>query len=132
MPYTTIHMCRITWRFSNPMPHSSFCPVFIILEDNERSKPTTIENVQSLTLMGNDIFVMDTSEIPVPSSHIHCNGSGGLLFTAVNGLFIGNLMFSTYGAVLPWPFNGRFQAVLTIILDFQFHSKTYLLILSSF
>ena len=52
--------------------------------------------------------------MPAPSSQIHCNGSGGLHFVAVHGLFIGNLMFSTCGTVLPWPFNGKFRAALAI------------------
>ena len=91
-----------------------FLPGIHFLENNEGNKPTTIENVQNITLIGNDTFINDTLEMPVPSSQIHCNGSGGLHFTAVHGLFIGNLMFSTCGAVLPWPFNGKFRAALAI------------------
>ena len=91
-----------------------FLPGIHILESNEGNKPTTIENVQNLTLIGDDWFLMDASEVPVPSSQIHCNGSGGLLFAAVHGLFIGNLMFSTCGAVLPWPLDGKFRAALAI------------------
>ena len=84
-----------------------------ILESNEANKPTKIENVHNLTLIGNDTLINDTYVL-VPSSQIHCNGSGGLLFTAVHGLFIGNLLFSRCGAVLPWPFDGRFRAALAI------------------
>ena len=91
-----------------------FLPGIHILESNEGNEPTTIKNVRNLTLIGDDTFIMDASELPVPSSQIHCNGSGGLLFAAMHGLFIGNLMFSTCGAVLPWPFNGRFRAALAI------------------
>ena len=90
-----------------------FLPGIHILESNEANKPTTIENVHNLTLIGNNTFINDTFML-VPSSQIHCNGSGGLLFTAVHGLFIGNLLFSRCGAVLPWPFDGRFRAALTI------------------
>ena len=89
-----------------------FLPGIHILESNEANKPTTIENVHNLKLIGNDTFVNNT--MLVPSSQIHCNGSGGLLFTAVHGLFIGNLLFSRCGAVLPWPFDGRFRAALAI------------------
>ena len=94
-----------------------FLPGIHILESNEGNEPTTIKNVQNLTLIGNDTFIMDASELPIPSSQIHCNGSGGLLFAAVRGLFIGNLMLSTCGAVLPWPFDGRFRAALAIGLE---------------
>ena len=90
-----------------------FLPGIHILESNEGNEPTTIENVHNLRLIGNDTFINDTFML-VPSSQIHCNGSGGLLFTAVHGLFIGNLLFSRCGAVLPWPFDGRFRAALTI------------------
>ena len=89
-----------------------FLPGIHILESNEANKPTTIENVHNLKLIGNDTFVNNT--MLVPSSQIHCNGSGGLLFTAVHGLFIGKLLFSRCGAVLPWPFDGRFRAALAI------------------
>ena len=90
-----------------------FLPGIHILESNEGNEPTTIENVHNLTLIGNATFLNDTFML-VPSSQIHCNGSGGLLFTAVHGLFIGNLLFSRCGAVLPWPLDGRFRAALTI------------------
>ena len=89
-----------------------FLPGIHILESNEANKPTTIENVHNLKLIGNDTFVNNT--MLVPSSQIHCNGSGGLLFTAMCGLFIGNLLFSRCGAVLPWPFDGRYRAALAI------------------
>jgi len=103
-----------------------FLPGIHILESNEGNTPTTIENIQNLTLIGSD-FTKNASEISAPSSQIHCNGSGGLLFTAVHGLFIANLMFSTCGAVLPWPFDGRFRAALQ--LDFQHHRKAYLMLI---
>ena len=88
-----------------------FLPGIHVLESNEGNTPTTIENVQNLTLIGND-FTKNAFELSIPSSQIHCNGSGGLLFTAVHGLFMANLMFSTCGAVLPWPFDGKFRAAL--------------------
>ena len=104
-----------------------FLPGIHILESNEGNKPTTIENVQNLTLIGNDTFINGTLDMSVPSSQIHCNGSGGLHFVAVHGLFIGNLMFSTCGAVLPWPFNGNSE--LPLQLDSQHHRKAYLMLL---
>ena len=93
-----------------------FLPGIHILESNEGNELTTIESVHNLTLIGNDTFINNSltndNFALVPSSQIHCNGSGGLLFTAVHGLFIGNLLFSRCGAVLPWPFDGRFRAAL--------------------
>ena len=88
-------------------------PGIHVLESNKGNTPTTIENVQNQILIGNDF----SKEMSILSNQIHCNGSGGLLFTAVHGLFIANLMFSTCGAVLPWPFDGRFQAALAIGLS---------------
>ena len=58
-----------------------FLPGIHILESNEGNKPTTIENVQNITLIGNDTFINDALEMPIPSSQIHCNGSGGLHLT---------------------------------------------------
>jgi len=68
-------------------------------------------------LIGDNTIILDVSEMPVPSSQIHCNGSGGLLFAAVHGLFIGNLMFSTCGAILPWPFDWKFRAAVVSGLE---------------
>ena len=71
--HTLQYYVKNSTAFFNSNSTLHFLPGIHILESNEGNKPTTIENVQNLTLIGNDTFINDTLEMPVPSSQIHCN-----------------------------------------------------------